>query len=170
MRIGSVVKQVNGFLKKDSAYTFSLFVSFLFVTFGTVVLALMVWYGSAWLGYFALRGAASSAALAAQSQVQQVRTGTGMGFLAGANWALTSSYQNAASRLFQQEVENMHLNQVFDAITCETSANGNQVVVTAEGQYLPLFLQTLAARFPEITAVSIPMQVQVKTKYTVVGG
>ncbi len=166
---GDFFKRIYGFVQREDAYTFALNNTFLFVTLGMVLLALLMWFGTAMTAYGALRSAATSAAFAGQAQVTQVDAGSGTGFTTSSNWALTGNYQNAESTLFQTQVTNMHLGTAFTNLACSTIANGNQITVTASGDYLPIFLQKVAERYPVITAMSVPMEVTVSEEYKIVG-
>lgn len=157
------------FLKKEDGYTFSLNLTFLFVTFGIVMIAMLMWFGSASAAYFSLRNAANGAAFAAQAQAVQSDTGSGSGFTSSVGWVVQTSYQNAADKVFQSQVNNANLENAFSGLQCMASLNGNQISVSVSGSYLPLFLQNISQKFPQIEALSIPMKVTLNEEYKVVG-
>ncbi|WP_231877852.1 hypothetical protein, partial [Ferroacidibacillus organovorans] len=103
------------------------------------------------------------------SQVTQTVTGSSAGFLTQAAWSLTGPVNAAATEVFDEEVNDMHLAQVFSNLSLETSISGNQVTVTVRGDFLPLFLQTAAARVPELRSMAVPMKAVVPVDDPVVG-
>lgn len=163
------LKRIYQFLRREDGYTVALNLTFLFVTLGMVMLAILMWFGTAMTAYASLRSAATSAAFAAQAQVSQQSTGSGTGFSTGVNWVLQNDYQTAANTLFETQVSHLHLNDAFTNLQCSTSANGDQIIVTATGSYLPLFLQKVSQRYPVIEALSVPMKSTVAEEYKVVG-
>jgi len=156
-------------IRREDGYTFALNFTFLFVTIGMVMLAMLMWFGSATAAYFSLRSATSSAAFAAQAQVSQVNTGSGVGYNSGTDWAVQSSYQEAAQSVFQAQVNNAHLNSAFTNLKCTTMVTGNKISVLVTASYLPLFLQTVSQGFPQIEALTIPMTVAANEEYKIVG-
>lgn len=153
----------------EDGYTFSLNFAFLSVTVGMIFLLILAWFASGLTAGMELRRAAAAAALAAQSQVTQAVSASGSGFLTSAGWALDGSYATAAQQTFAGEVSDMHLNRAFENLSCQTGEKGNRVTVTVSGSFLPIFLQSAAARVPGLKALSVPMQVTVPTEYKVVG-
>jgi hypothetical protein len=164
------LKAVWRFLKREDGYTFSLQLMFLFVTFGFVMLAMVAWFGSGLLAGKELNRLAKNTALAAQSQVTQVAVGSNAGFVSSSDWALQSNYATAANTVFSQEISDMHLNNAFSNLQCQVKTNGNRITVNVTGSYLPLFLQNVAQRFPQLQAVSVPMKATAPVEYKVVGG
>ncbi|KPV45650.1 hypothetical protein [Alicyclobacillus ferrooxydans] len=162
-------KRCYPFLRREDGYTVAINLTFLFVTLGMVVLAMLMWFGTAMTAYASLRSAATSAAFAAQAQVAEQSSGSGTGFSTGVNWVLQSDYQSVANTLFETQASNLHLDHAFTNLQCATSSNGNQIIVTATGSYLPLFLQKVSQRYPVIEALSIPMKSTVMDAYKVVG-
>lgn len=163
------LKRIYQFLRREDGYTVALNLTFLFVTLGMVMLAILMWFGTAMAAYASLRSAATSAAFAAQAQVSQQSSGSGTGFSTGVDWVLQNDYQTAANTLFETQVSNLHLDSAFTNLQCSTSSNGNQIIVTATGSYLPLFLQKVSQRYPVIEALSVPMKSTVSEEYKVVG-
>lgn len=157
------------FLRQEDGYTVAINFTFLFITLGMVMLAMLMWFGTAMTAYASLRSAATSAAFAAQAQVSQESIGSGTGFSTGAHWVLQSDHQSAANTLFRTQVSNLHLDNAFTNLQCSTTAIGNQIDVTVTGSYLPLFLQKVAQRYPVMEALSIPMKSTVMEAYKVVG-
>lgn len=162
-------KVVRAWLKREDAYTFSLNMAFLSVTVGMMLLLVLAWLASALTAGIELKRVASASALAAASQVTQTVRGSGTGFLSSAAWTVSPIYASAVNEVFAAQAQDMHLNQVFKNLAYQSSVNGNQVTVTARGTFLPLFLQTVAARVPGISAMSVPMQVRASAQYRVVG-
>ena len=156
-------------LREDHGYTFSLNLAFLSVTVGMILLLILAWLASGLAAGTELRRAATSAALAAQSQVTQTISGSTAGFLTSADWTVIKAADRAATEVFDQEVADTHLNRAFSNLSLEMGVVGNQVTVTATGDFLPLFLQTAAERVPVLQALAVPMRVTAPVKYTVVG-
>ncbi|KPV40378.1 hypothetical protein AN477_21970 [Alicyclobacillus ferrooxydans] len=163
------MKRFYQFLRREDGYTVALNLTFLFVTLGMVMLAILMWFGTAMTAYASLRNAATSAAFAAQAQVSQQNSGSGTGFSTGVDWVLQNDYQSAANTLFETQVSNLHLDSAFTNLQCSTSSNGNHIIVTVTGSYLPLFLQKVSQRYPVIEALSVPMKSTVSEEYKVVG-
>lgn len=156
--------------RAEDGYTFSLNFAFLSVTVGMIFLLILAWFASGLAAGTELRRATTAAALAAQSQVTQSVSASGTGFLTSANWALNGSYASVAQQTFANEVSDLHLNRLFEHLSCQTGVNGNRVTVTVSGEFLPIFLQSAAARVPGLQALSVRMQVTVPVEYKVVGG
>lgn len=156
-------------LQKDDGYTLAINMTFALVTFGVVILGILMWYGTAMAAYASLRSAATSAAFAAQAQVIQSVAGTGTGFTASVDWTLQNAYQSAASSTFQTQVANMHLDNAFTNLQCDTTASSQGISVDVTGDYQPVFLQSIANEYSIFQAVAIPMHVQVQEEYKVVG-
>ncbi|KUO95830.1 hypothetical protein ATW55_15150 [Ferroacidibacillus organovorans] len=155
--------------RAEGGYTFGLNFALLSVTVGMIFLLIFAWFASGLAAGTELRRATTAAALAAQSQVTQSVSASGTGFLTSAGWALDGSYAPAAQQIFTNEVSELHLNRVFENLSFQTRVNGNRVTVTASGEFLPVFLQSAAARVPGLKALSVPMQVTVPVEYKVVG-
>ena len=157
-------------LQDDRAYTFSLTMTFLTITFGAVLLVILLWLGTAMEGYQALQNAATSAAYAGESQVTAVQQDSGTGF-GSRSWTLSPSRAQAAAQdLWQQEVQDEHLPSAFSNLQASVSVEGQDVIVQASGVFQPLFLEKLVAVFPQlIEQAAIPMQVRVKEEYYVAG-
>ena len=134
-----------------------------------VLLLILAWLASGLAAGSELRRAATSSALAAQSQVTQTVSGSTAGFLTFADWTVTAAADRTATEVFDQEVADTHLNRAFSNLSLEMGVIGNQVTVTATGDFLPLFLQTAAERVPVLQALAVPMRVTAPVKYTVVG-
>lgn len=156
-------------LSRDDGYTFGLNMTFLVVTFGIVILAMLMWYASGLAAHEMLLSAAKSAAVAGQAQVSQATSGSGTGFSISTNWAQSSSYQAQAEATFQQQVADMNLDSSFSDLQCTTSATSSGISVSISGEFLPVFLQKVAQKFPQIETLSVPMHVTVDEQYTVVG-
>lgn len=157
-------------LRDERAYTFSLTMSFLTITFGAVLLVILLWLATAVLGYQALRNAATSAAYAGQTQgsVAPQTTGTGFGPMI---WTLNSPLaQVEAQALWQQEVDSERLSAAFANLDVRVSVDGQDVVVQASGDFEPVFLEKLIAIDPVLIAqAAIPMQVRAKAQWYVTG-
>ncbi|KYP79897.1 hypothetical protein [Ferroacidibacillus organovorans] len=156
-------------IRAEGGYTFSLNFAFLSVTVGMIFLLILAWFASGLAAGTELRRAAAAAALAAQSQVTPSISASGAGFLTSAGWALNGSYTAAAEQTFAGEVSDLHLNQAFENLSCQTGVNGNRVTVIVSGEFLPIFLQSAATRVPGLKAFAVPMQVTVPVEYKVVG-
>ena len=156
-------------LREDHGYTFSLNLAFLSVTVGMILLLILAWLATGLAAGTELRRAATSAALAAQSQVTQTVSGSTAGFLTSADWTVTAAADIAATEVFYQEVADTHLNRAFSNLSLEMGVVDNRVTVTVTGDFLPLFLQTAAGRVPALQALAVPMRVKVPVEYTVVG-
>lgn len=156
-------------LRADDGYTFSLNLAFLSVTVGMILLLILTWLASGLAAGSELRLAATSAALAAQSQVTQTVSGSPAGFLTSADWGMTAAADRTAIEVFDQEVADTHLDRAFSNLSLEMGVVGNQVTVTVTGDFLPLFLQTAADRVPQLLALAVPMRVVVPVVYSVVG-
>lgn len=156
-------------IRREDGYTFSLNFAFLTLTVGMIFLLVLAWFASGLAAGTELRRATAAAALAAQSQVTPSISTSGTGFLTSAGWALDGSYTSAAQQAFAGEVSDLHLNHVFENLSCQTGVNGNRVTVTASGDFLPIFLQSAAERVPGLKAFAVPMQVTVPVEYKVVG-
>lgn len=156
-------------VRQEDGYTFSLNMALLSVTVGMILLLILAWLAAGLVAGTDLRRAAAAAALAAQSQVTQTVTGSSAGFLTQAEWSLMGTVNAAATEVFDEEVNDKHLAQVFSNLSLETGISGNQVTVTASGDFLPLFLQTAAARVPGLQAMAVPMKTVVPVNYPVVG-
>jgi len=58
------------------------------------------------------------------------------------------------------------LTNVFANLQMDASLQGNNVVVTATGEFLPGVLQGIAQKYPSLfTLVSVPMQVTLEHEY-----
>lgn len=156
--------------RAEDGYMFSLNFAFLSVTVGMIFLLILAWFASGLAAGTELRRATAATALAAQSQVTQSVSASGTGFLISEGWALNGSYTSAAKQIFANEVSDMHLNRVLENLSFQTGVNGNRVTVMASGEFLPVFLQSAAARVPGLKALSVPMRVTVPVEYKVVGG
>ena len=156
-------------LHAEDGYTFSLNLAFLSVTVGMILLLILAWLASGLAAGTELRRAATSSALAAQLQVTQTVSGSTAGFLTSADWTVTAAADRTATQEFDREVADTHLNRAFSNLSLETGIIGNQVTVTATGDFLPLFLQTAAARVSVLQALAVPMRVVAPVEYTVVG-
>ncbi|QSO52824.1 hypothetical protein JZ785_02520 [Alicyclobacillus curvatus] len=164
-----VMGRVWTWLSREAGYTFSLNFAFLTVTVGMILLLILAWIASGLAAGTELRRATAAAALAAQDNVTQSVTASGTGFLTSAGWTVDGSYASAAEQAFVMEVVDMHLNNVFENLDCQTSVTGNRVAVTATGSFLPVFLEAAAKRIPGLQAVSVSMSVTVPVEYKVVG-
>ena len=164
-----VAGRVWTWLSREDGYTFSLNFAFLTVTVGMILLLVLAWIASGLAAGTELRRATAAAALAAQDNVTQSVTASGTGFLTSAGWTLDGSYASAAEQAFAMEVADMHLNNLFDNLDCQTSVTGNRVTVTATGSFLPVFLEAAAKRVPGLKAVAVPMRVTVPVEYKVEG-
>ncbi len=156
-------------VRQEDGYTFSLNMAFLSVTVGMILLLILAWLAASLAAGTDLRRATAAAALAAQSQVTQTVSGSSAGFLTQAQWSLTGTVNAAATEVFDEEVNDMHLAQVFSNLSLVTAISGNQVTVTVSGYYLPLFLHSAAARVQELRSMAVPMTVVVPADYPVVG-
>ena len=156
-------------LHAEDGYTFSLNLAFLSVMVGMVLLLILAWLASGLAAGTELRRAATSAALAAQSQVTQTVSGSNAGFLTSAEWTATGTVDMAATEVFDQEVSDTHLNRAFSNLSLEMGVVDNQVTVIVTGKFLPLFLQTAAEHVSVLQALAVPMRVVVPVEYTVVG-
>lgn len=156
-------------LCNEGGYTFSLNFALLTVTVGMIFLLILAWIASGLAAGTELRRATAAAALAAQSQVTQAVSSSGTGFLTSANWTLNETYTSAAREAFEAEASDMHLNNIFANLICQTSETGNRITVTASGSFLPIFLPSAAKRVPGLQALSVPMHVTVPVEYKVVG-
>ena len=156
-------------LHAEDGYTFSLNLAFLSVTVGMILLLILAWLASGLAAGTELRRAATSSALAAQSQVTQTISDSTAGFLTSADWTVTAAADRTATEVFDQEVADTHLNRAFSNLSLEMGVIGNQVTVTATGDFLPLFLQTAAEHVPVLQALAVPMRVVAPVEYTVVG-
>ena len=153
-------------LHKEDGYTFSLNFAYLTVTFTALVLPILVWFGVGVVAHQALRDAAESASYAGQSQVHQAETTTNSGY-SSTTWAIDPNQMQAEAQvLWQQEIQNKHLTNVFANLQMDASLQGNNVVVTATGEFLPGVLQGIAQKYPSLfTLVSVPMQVTLEHEY-----
>lgn len=163
-----VMGRVWTWLSREDGYTFSLNFALLTVTVGMILLLILAWIASGLAAGTELRRATAAAALAAQDNVTQSVTASGTGFLTSAGWTF-GSYASAAEQAFAMEVADMHLNNLFDNLDCQTSVTGNRVTVTATGSFLPVFLEAAAKRVPGLKAVAVPMRVTVPVEYKVEG-
>lgn len=154
---------------KEDGYTFSLNFALFTVTVGMIFLLILAWIASGLTAGTELRKTTTAAALAAQSQVTQSVSNSGTGFLTSAGWTLDGSYASAAQQTFAGEVSDIHLNKVFENLSCQTSGTGNRITVTVSGSFLPIFLQAAAKHVPGLQALSVPMSVTVPVEYKVVG-
>lgn len=134
-----------------------------------ILLLILSWVAAGLAAGADLRRATAAAALAAQSQVTQTVSGSPTGFLTQAQWSVSGTASAAATEVFDEEVSDMHLAPLFSHLSLAMVITGNQVTVTAKGDYLPIFLQTAAVRVPALRATAVPMSVVVPVDYPVVG-
>ncbi|MFD1674823.1 hypothetical protein [Alicyclobacillus fodiniaquatilis] len=163
------LRRIIAWSRREDAYTFSLNMALLSVTVGMMLLLVLAWLASALTAGIELKRVASASALAAAAQVTQSVSGSGSGFLSSASWMMSSSYASAANERFTEQMQDTHLDKVFDNLACHENVNGTQVTVTASGTFLPLFLQEVATRVPGISAMRVPMEVRASAQYSVVG-
>lgn len=162
-------QRIRAWFYAEDGYTFSLNFALLTVTVGMIFLLILAWIASGLAAGTELRRATAAAALAAGSQVTQSVSSSGTGFLTSAGWMPSGTYESAAQETFAREASDMHLNNVFANLICQTSGAGNRITVIASGSFLPIFLQSAAKRVPGLQALSVPMHVTVPVEHKVVG-
>ncbi|MHB1702219.1 MAG: hypothetical protein ACYCSN_19210 [Acidobacteriaceae bacterium] len=156
-------------LQSDDGFVYPLLNTLVVVTLGSVLLLVLLWVGSAMAGYQALQNAATSASFAGQGQVGQTpqstqssisgATGYGAGALA------QTSVAAAAQSIWNQEVQNLKLNQNFTNLVMTVALQNGQVIVTATGDYQPNFLQNISRVYPAFPAPAITMAVTASQNY-----
>jgi len=153
-------------LQKEDGYTFGLNFAYLMVTFTALVLPILVWFAVGVVAHQALRDAAESASYAGQSQVHQAETTTKRCYFSTTLAIDPNKMQAEAQDLWQQEIQNKHLTNVFANLQMDASLQGVNVVVVATGEYMPSILQGIAQKYPSLfTLVSVPMHVTVQHEY-----
>lgn|GEM_PF-3168111 len=162
-RVWARIRAARVWLRSDDGFVYPLLNSLVVVTLGSVLLLVLLWVGSAMAGYQALQNAATSASFAGQGQVVQASTsGTG-GY--GSGVLTPTSVVSVAQSIWNQEVQNLKLNQNFTNLTIQVALQNGQVVVTASGDYQPNFLQNISRVYPAFPAPAIAMAVAASQDY-----
>ncbi|MHB1702132.1 MAG: hypothetical protein ACYCSN_18755, partial [Acidobacteriaceae bacterium] len=104
-------------LQSDDGFVYPLLNTLVVVTLGSVLLLVLLWVGSTMAGYQALQNAATSASFAGQGQVSQAPQTTQSGISGAAGYGVGALAQTsvtaAAQSIWNQEVQNLKLNQNF---------------------------------------------------------
>ncbi|MHB1684658.1 MAG: hypothetical protein ACYCYO_17840, partial [Bacilli bacterium] len=120
-------------------------------------------------GYQALQNAATSASFAGQGQVSQAPQTTQSGISGAAGYGAGALAQTsvtaAAQSIWNQEVQNLKLNQNFTNLAMSVTLQNGQVIVTATGDYQPNFLQNIQRVYPAFPAPAITMAVTASQDY-----
>jgi hypothetical protein len=162
------LKRVCTNLIKSERAAFSLIWNQLLILFFILIFCTFMWFSSGYLGHKALVSAVESAGFAGQSQVLQQVSSTNSGYTS-TQWSITQSSANtAAQTLWQQEIQNMILNQAFENLNCTVSLQGTRVIITVIGDYKPLFLRGLISSFPYLSTIAdVPESTTVEYSYPV---
>lgn len=155
-------------LGKEDAFTVGLIFSGFFVAFGCVVVVLFTWVGLAMNGYDDLMHVAEHVSFAGESQATAMATISPGGFVT-MGWHLDEvRVQSATNQMWN--VERSHLSPHFTQLSEDTELDGNDIVVTIHGDYLPGPLARLSAVWPKLVSVAkIPMAATAKQAYFVPG-
>lgn len=150
-------------LQSDDGFVYPLLNSLVVVTLGSILLLVLLWVGSTMAGYQALQNAATSASFAGQGQVVQAPTSGAGGY--GSGVLAPTSVVAAAQSIWNQEVQNLKLDQNFTNLSVSVALQHGQVVVTASGDYQPNFLQNISRVYPAFPAPAIAMAVTASQDY-----
>ena len=146
--------------RNERAFTFSLYMSFVVVTFGGALLATLLWAFSGMGAGLALREAARDAAYAGQAQIGPSQTPDSV-YTASQTDRPSASLDAQAQTLWQQAVTDLHLHTVFTGLSMQVHVQGSQVIVTATGDYQPVLLGPVVRHLLPKGALVVPMTVTV---------
>lgn len=141
---------------------FSLF----FVVLGSITILIIMWVGTAIASYEMLHNAAEGAAFAGQSQTTETVSPMAAGYTS-IGWTLDpNSVISAAQTNWNQSVVNDNLEAHFSNLNENAQIQGNYVIVTVTGDYLPGPLDKIATQWPQVaSAIEVPMSVTLKQQY-----
>lgn len=157
--------RLGAWVKKEDGFTVGLMFSGFLVAFGCALVLIFTWVGSAMNGYVDLVHVAKHVSLAGESQAKEIVTVSPGGF-AVIGWHMDLSLVQEASD--QSWNTQRTLLSDYTLLTEVTTLEGNDVVVTVSGDYLPGPLARLVAVWPKLgNAIAIPMRATVKQAYFV---
>ena len=164
------IRAARVWLRSDDGFVYPLLNSLVVVTLGSVLLLVLLWVGSAMVGYQALQNAATSASFAGQGQVSQAPQAAQSGVSGvagyGAGVLAQTSVVSTAQGIWNQEVQNLKLNQYFANLAMTVTLQNGQVIVTATGDYQPNFLQNISRVYPSFPAPAIAMTVTASQNFS----